>query len=117
MIRILPFGGEVVTVTMPGSLLDSTLTQGVANRGTGGFLQTGNVTRDEDGTWQVGGKPNDPARPYRVATSDFLVSGLETGLAYLNAETNPNLTLAATHRDVRRALIEEMRRRYGSPAD
>lgn len=117
VIRILPFGGEVVTVTMPGSLLDSTLTQGVANRGTGGFLQTANVTRDEDGAWLVGGQPIDPARIYRVATSDFLISGLETGLAYLNAETNPNLTLAATHRDVRRALIEEMRRRYGSPAD
>ena len=38
VIRILPFGGDVVSVDMKGSLLDSVLTQGVANAGTGGFL-------------------------------------------------------------------------------
>ena len=35
-IRVLPFGGEVVTVRVPGALLARVLDQGVANAGTGG---------------------------------------------------------------------------------
>ena len=113
VIRVLPFGGNVLTVEMRGATLDSVLTQGVANRGTGGYLQAAGVTRTDGGAWQVGGQPLDPGRTYRVAISDFLVTGRESGLAYLNAETNPNVRVVGTHRDVRQAVIEELRRRYG----
>jgi 5'-nucleotidase len=113
VIRVLPFGGSVLTVEIAGATLDSVLTQGVANRGSGGFLQTHNVEAAEGGGWLVGGRPLDPARTYRMTTSDFLLTGRETGLGYLNAETNPNVRLVGTHDDVRRAVITELRRRYG----
>ncbi len=114
-IRVLPFGGEVVTVTMPGTLLARVLAQGLANAGTGGFLQTAGIGRDPDGTWTVGGAPLDPAHTYTIATSDFLITGRETGLDYVNAETNPDLTLVGTHGDVRRAFLDELVRVYGAP--
>ena len=113
-IRVLPFGGTVVTVQMPGALLARVLDQGVANVGTGGFLQTAGVARDATG-WTVSGTPLDPAALYTVATSDFLVSGRETGLDYLDAETNPDVTLVGRHGDVRRALIDQLVAVYGAP--
>lgn len=113
VIRILPFGGDVVSVDMKGSLLDSVLTQGVANQGTGGFLHHANVDQQE-GQWHVGGQPIDPARLYRVATSDFLVEGLEQNLDYLNFN-NPGLTAVGQHGDIRLAMIAELKRRYGGP--
>ena len=114
-IRVLPFGGGIVTVTMPGVLLARVLEQGLANAGTGGFLQTAGVGRQADGTWTVAGAPLDPDRTYTVATNDFLVTGRETGLDYFNAETNPDLTVVGTHGDVRRALLDELVRIYGAP--
>ena len=111
VIRILPFGGDVLSVDMKGSLLDSVLTQGVANRGTGGFLHHANVGQ-QDGQWRVGGQPIDPARAYRVAISDFLVKGLEQNLGYLNFD-NPGLTAVGEHGDIRLAVIAELKRKYG----
>jgi 5'-nucleotidase len=113
MIRVLPFGGNVLTAEVRGDVLARALAQGETNRGSGGFLQTAGVERAADGTWRVGVAPLDPARVYRVAVNDFLVSGRETGLDFVNAETNPDVAVVATHRDVRMALIDALRRRYG----
>jgi len=110
-IRVLPFGGTVVTVTMPGALLTRVLEQGEANAGTGGYLQTAGIGRAGD-AWTVNGEPVDPERAYTIATNDFLVSGRETGLDYFDVETNPDLTLAGEHGDVRRALLDELVRTY-----
>jgi 5'-nucleotidase len=112
VIRILPFGGTVLTIDIAGATLDSVLTQGLANRGTGGFLQHHGVSQAGDGTWIIDGRPLDRARSYRMTTSDFLVSGREAGLSYLNVQQNPNVRSFATHEDVRRAVIAELRRRY-----
>jgi 5'-nucleotidase len=110
VIRILPFGGEVVTVNMKGTLLKRVLDQGVLNRGTGGYLQTSHVTQDaETQTWLIGDRPLDPTQTYRVATVDFLISGREQGLDFLSAD-NPELEVLATHGDVRFALIQELQR-------
>lgn len=113
-IRVLPFGGEVVTVRVSGALLARVLAQGEANAGTGGYLQTAGVERTEAG-WTVGGQPLDAARLYTVATNDFLVSGREAGLDFFNAETNPDVVLLGRHGDVRRALIDQLTRVYGAP--
>ncbi|NNF58706.1 MAG: bifunctional metallophosphatase/5'-nucleotidase [Rhodothermaceae bacterium] len=114
VIRVLPFGGEILTVEIQGDVLARALTQGVANRGSGGFLQAANATWENE-TWMIGDEALDPARTYRMAVSDFLVSGRETGLDFFNVEENPGMTLAATHRDIRMAVIDELQRRYGSP--
>ncbi|MFN3597086.1 MAG: bifunctional metallophosphatase/5'-nucleotidase [Rubricoccaceae bacterium] len=113
-IRVLPFGGEVVSVRLPGALLARVLAQGLANVGTGGYLQTHGLALGEDGRWRIGGQPLDPDRVYTIATSDFLVSGRETGLGYFNAASNPDVTITGRHGDVRRALILEVVRRYGA---
>ncbi|MGB3541620.1 bifunctional metallophosphatase/5'-nucleotidase [Rubrivirga sp.] len=110
-IRVLPFGGEVVTVEMPGALLSRVLDQGVANAGTGGFLQTAGL-EGGPGAWRIEGAALEGDRLYTVATNDFLVTGRETGLDYFDAETNPDVTLIGEHGDVRRALIDELARTY-----
>ena len=110
VIRILPFGGKVVEFEIKGSLLRRVLDQGVANRGSGGFLQVDNVRRTDAG-WLVGDTPLDPARAYRAVTIDFLLSGREQGLDYLTA-TNPDVKVVRELRDVRMSLIDQLGRQY-----
>ncbi len=110
VIRLLPFGGRVVEVEMTGGLLQQVVEQGEANHGIGGFLLRANLERSGDG-WRVAGAPLDPARRYRVAINDFLLTGGEQHLGYLN-QRNPGLTVVRTYRDVRLALIDELRKRY-----
>lgn len=113
VIRILPFGGDVVTVKLTGAMLARVLEQGVKNRGSGGFLQTAGITRDTGtGQWIIDGAPLDPAHTYTITTSDFLVSGRETGLDYFTLD-NPDIKQIRTDGDVRRALIAELERRFG----
>jgi 5'-nucleotidase/UDP-sugar diphosphatase len=110
IIRTLPFGGTVLSAQMSGSLLQRTLDQGRANAGTGGYLQLANVARPPGGDqWVVNGAPLDPARSYRVATNDFLLSGRETKLDFLTRD-NPEVSGVTEHGDIRKALIAELRR-------
>lgn len=112
LIRVLPFGGNAVLVELSGALLRQVLEQGEANRGTGGYLAHHRVTRDAAGAWQVGGAPLEDGRNYRVALSDFLVSGRERGLDFLSLD-RPGVRLVRELRDVRLALKDEMQRRWG----
>jgi 5'-nucleotidase len=110
VIRVLPFGGLVSRTTMTGDLLTRVLAQGIANRGSGGFLHADGVTRTEDG-WVVAGEPIRPDRAYVVATTDFLLTGRERGLDYL-APGTAGLGPITEFRDIRRAVIDEMARRW-----
>jgi 5'-nucleotidase len=110
IIRILPFGGPVVEVEMTAALLTRVLDQGLRNRGGGGFLQLSGIEHVDD-AWHVGGARIDPDRRYRIALSDFLLTGREQGLDFLTPD-NPELTVVREHRDVRQALIAEVRRRW-----
>ncbi|MHC5538356.1 hypothetical protein ACYOEI_09020, partial [Singulisphaera rosea] len=42
-----------------------------------GFLQLGRATRPPGVPWQIDGRPLDPAAAYRVASTDYLMSGRE----------------------------------------
>ncbi|MEL7170523.1 MAG: bifunctional metallophosphatase/5'-nucleotidase [Bacteroidota bacterium] len=79
VIRVLPFGGKVLTTVMQGDLLARVLDQGMANKGAGGYLQTAGVERSAE-SWMVDGQPLDPSEVYRVAINDFLMLGLEMNL-------------------------------------
>jgi 5'-nucleotidase len=105
IIRMLPFGGKVLAVQMPGYLLQLVLTQGLANRGQGGYLQTANVNQDATGKWLIGGQPLQLQRLYKVAINDFLMSGREQGLDFLNLNV-PGVTLLAKKRDIRFVVIQ-----------
>lgn len=108
-IRILPFGGKVLKVTMDGALLAMVLDAGPANRGTGGFMHLRGATR-AGASWQIAGKPIDPAARYRVAMPEYLMTGLESRLAFLT-RTNPQVHQVQELRDIRMALIDELRAR------
>ncbi len=110
VIRVLPFGGRVLSVTMTGALLAKVLDVGLQNRGTGGFLQWDGITR-EGGAFRIGGQPIDPARPYVIAISDFLMTGREVNLAFLT-RNNPDVSHITELRDVRLALIDELKRQF-----
>lgn len=108
VIRILPFGGKVLSVEMPGDLLKRVLDQGKANRGTGGYLQTANVQYDEKTGWQIQEQPLQTNRNYRVAINDFLMSGKEQNLGFLSFQA-PGVKLIAEKRDIRFAVIQELK--------
>ncbi len=112
LIRVLPFGGNVFTVRMTGALLRRVLDQGEANRGSGGYLAHHRVGRAVNGGWLVDNAALDDTRTYRVALPDYLVSGRERGLDYLNL-SHPELVMGRELRDVRLALKDEMVRRWG----
>ncbi len=115
VIRMLPFGGNILTVTMRGALLERVLNQGLANQGTGGYLQTAGVTRTEDGLgWLVGDRPLDVQQTYRVAILDFLMTGNETGLDFLT-EDNPDVGEISEGEDLRFALIQQLTQTFGEP--
>ncbi len=109
VIRILPFGGKVLTADIKGSLLSRALDQGLASAGQGAFLQTANVAHTASG-WTVKGQPLDPNRTYRVAISDFLAAGKEKGLEFL--QPGPDLTIVKENRDQRVVVIDQLRREF-----
>ena len=109
VIRILPFGGKVVRATLEGRLLGAVLEAGLANQGSGGYLHTSGVTRDGSG-WLVRGKPLDPSARYRVALPEFLLTGGESRMAFLT-RANPQVSEIQEFRDVRLALIDQLKGR------
>ncbi|MBP8037442.1 MAG: bifunctional metallophosphatase/5'-nucleotidase [Desulfobulbus sp.] len=115
ILRILPFGGRVVAATLDGALLTRVLDTGVHNQGLGGYLHSASITW-ENGVWQVGGKPVDPAGRYRVALTDFLLSGGEVNLGFLTRD-NPQVRDVVELRDIRRVLIEELAATWPKPAE
>lgn len=110
IIRVLPFGGKVLRVTMDGALLAQVLDAGVKNQGTGGYLQTGGVTKGPSG-WLIRDKPLSPGARYAVALDEFLMTGAESNLGFLT-RTNPRVKDVQEFRDIRQAVIEELKARY-----
>jgi 5'-nucleotidase len=110
VIRILPFGGPVVEIEIAGNVLIRILEQGVRNRGGGGFLQLSGMEPSESG-WRIGGADVNAASRYRIAVSDFLLTGREQNLDFLTRD-NSEITVIREHADVRQALIAEIRRQW-----
>ncbi|HUR19225.1 MAG TPA: bifunctional metallophosphatase/5'-nucleotidase [Vicinamibacterales bacterium] len=110
VIRILPFGGAVTRVTMPGSLLLKVLDAGEKNVGTGGFLSTWGVAKDRDRV-MVQSKPLNPSTRYTVAMPEYLMTGREANLPFLT-RTNPLIRPVEDLRDIRQALIAELSAKF-----
>lgn len=112
IIRTLPFGGGIREVLMRGSLLIRILDAGRRNRGSGGFLQTMPTMYDAGSSFLLNNSPIGSHKTYRVALTDFLLSGREVNLAFLN-ESNKDIIKvfpAATSKndpkiDIRLAVI------------
>lgn len=115
VLRIMPFGGDVVAVQMPGDLLKRALDQGVANKGAGGFLHRSGI-RETPPTWEIGGKGLAETAIYTVAVNSFLLTGQERGLGFMNPKVEPRIKVldGQPRVDVRKSLIEELKRIYGN---
>ena len=91
IIRSLPFGGGIAEVRMKGSLLNQVLRSGLQNKGIGGYLHTYPVTYDSvGGIFRVRDQPISNDAEYRVALTDFLLTGGEANLEYLKPD-NPGI--------------------------
>lgn len=113
VIRILPFGGKIVSIKIKGAYLKRILAQGIANKGQGGYLQTAGITYNGDQPLHKGA-PIEDGRDYTIAISDFLLTGNEQNLGWLKKDGNPDITVLQTHADIRNATIAELKRRYGN---
>ena len=83
ILRSLPYGGAVVLVEIKGSLLNKVLEAGENNKGSGGYLLRNAFEKQKSGKWKLNGASIDDASEYRIAFSDFLLSGKEKGLGFL----------------------------------
>jgi 2',3'-cyclic-nucleotide 2'-phosphodiesterase (5'-nucleotidase family) len=91
ILRTLPFGGSIREVDMKGSLLAKILEQGKKNIGIGGYLVYNENLVNANDKWLLNNAPIDPAKTYHVALTDFLLTGKEANLDYLNP-TNVDIT-------------------------
>ena len=66
IIRVLPFGGQIQLANIKGDLLKKVLNQGLANTGSGGFLQSANA-QQVNGTWQINGASIDPKKNLQIS--------------------------------------------------
>ncbi len=117
IIRSLPFGGSIMEVDMKGSLLVKILNAGKNNLGSGGFLQfSSSITRDRNaGTWVLKNNSIDVNKVYKVAITDFLMTGGEANMDFLTKD-NPDIVkvypvftdLNDPRSDIRRAIIRYM---------
>lgn len=115
VIRILPFGGKIVSIKVTGAYLKRILAQGIANKGQGGFLQTAGVTYSGDQPMH-NGQAIDDGRVYTIAISDFLLTGNEQNFGWLKRDGNPDITVLKEHQDIRNATIAELKRRFELPS-
>ena len=113
VIRVLPFGGKVLKVTLDGGLLRQILEAGEANIGSGGFLHLVGITHGDAG-WMVNGRPLDSSATYTVAMPEFLLTGGETRMAFL---TRDKVRAVEELKDIRLILIEELQRKFPGRED
>lgn len=111
VIRILPFGGKIVSIKVKGAFLKRILAQGIANKGQGGYLQTAGVTYTGEQPLHDG-KPIEDARDYVIAITDFLLTGNEQNFDWLKKDGNAEITVLGEHADIRNAVIAELKRRF-----
>jgi 5'-nucleotidase / UDP-sugar diphosphatase len=111
IIRVLPFGGPVLKAALTGALLARVLDIGLGNQGTGAYLQTSTGVVRTSAGWTINGVPLDPARAYELGIADFLLTGAAANLEFLT-RTHPAVSNIQELRDVRRAVIDELKRTY-----
>ena len=92
IIRSLPYGGSIMEVDMRGSLLTKILEAGRNNVGSGGFLQYSSAVNynPETKIWTLKEVPIDPKKAYHVGLADFLMTGGEANMGFLNKD-NPDI--------------------------
>ncbi|OQX52326.1 MAG: hypothetical protein B5M53_08895, partial [Candidatus Cloacimonas sp. 4484_209] len=80
IMKVLPFGGHLVTMKLTGNEILEVLTHFASlEPGSGGFLQVSGLTieieKKQIKTLGINGKQLEPEKIYKVATNDFLAAG------------------------------------------
>lgn len=80
--KVLPFGNEIVSFEASGAFIKQILERKIAGGGRGLAIAGAKVTFNKnlpDGErvvyMEIGGQPLEPAKSYRIATSDYLLEG------------------------------------------
>ena len=90
IIRSMPFGGSIMEAEMKGSLLKQILEAGKKNIGIGGFLQYSETLSNDAGVWKFKNEAIADDKIFRVAISDFLLTGGEANLGFMT-KTNADI--------------------------
>lgn len=85
VVRMLPFGGNLLEVDMRGKLLRQTLETSLSNKGNGGYLQMRYLKRDDKGQWMVGNQLLQDDKVYHLILPGFLLTGNEQNMSFLKA--------------------------------
>ncbi|RYF87890.1 MAG: bifunctional metallophosphatase/5'-nucleotidase, partial [Chitinophagaceae bacterium] len=106
IIRALPFGGGITEVEMKGSLLKQILEAGRNNVGIGGFLHYSSALAYDaiNQQWTFEKMPISEEANFRVAITDFLLTGGEANMNFLNKENmaiNKVYPIATSQSDLR----------------
>jgi len=118
ILRTLPFGGGIREVDMKGSLLIKILEQGKKNIGSGGYLLHNENLVNANDNWLLNNTIVDPSKLYHVAITEFLLTGKEANLDYVNP-TNADIVKtyeAATsitdpRSDIRLAVVQYLEKK------
>lgn len=105
VVRIFPLNGKLSVLNTPGSIAKFLLDLGERSSGTGGYMQTANITKDEKGAWLIKGEPIVDDRTYKIVMQETPVSML----AYPPFKGSGISKLFDT-RDIRAILSDRLRR-------
>jgi 2',3'-cyclic-nucleotide 2'-phosphodiesterase (5'-nucleotidase family) len=121
ILRSMPFGGSIMEADMKGSLLKELLEAGRKNAGIGGYLHySADVFYDAiNQQWLYKKTPVGNEIIYRVALTDFLLTGGETNMGFLT-KTNQGIikiypvatSVSDPRSDIRLAIIRYLQKMY-----
>ena len=113
VLRTFPYGGNFVTLEMPGNVVSKLLETGMkTNYGEGGYLQL--LGNSPDGK-RINGQPIVPTQTYKVVMPAFMAGGNEANLEflkdYLKGEPVEMVTIGGktVKNDLRDLVIDYMR--------
>lgn len=118
ILKTFPYAGSIIELEILGDVLIKTLNAGINNKGKGGYLQYYNVNQDSNGKWLIKDKLIDEKKYYKVMSTEFLMSGKERGMDFLN-KNNPGIKniiipeptdLTNIKRDIRMVIIDYLKK-------
>ncbi|MEO9572356.1 MAG: bifunctional metallophosphatase/5'-nucleotidase [Polaribacter sp.] len=109
--RVLPYGGDILKVTLKGKLLKRVLNYGQLASGTGAYLQHYNAEKVGN-KWIINGKELNINKTYSVAFSDYLLKGID--IPFLSATNKDVLSIykpkpTEISSDIRKTVISYLK--------
>jgi 2',3'-cyclic-nucleotide 2'-phosphodiesterase (5'-nucleotidase family) len=121
IIRTLPFGGKIIEIELNGDLLLKILNTSLTNKGSGGFLQYDVIHYDSSqSTWYFKDDKISESDIYKIAFSDYLLTGMEQNMAFFKRD-NPGILKVIEpqaddksdlRNDIRLAVIKYLKEKY-----